>query len=326
MGAPVRSTPLLRSRDGQSLSETMQKYVPSLEFHFTKRHDFEGIARLFRLPDLRLGLFGVNAPGALAVSEVGDFRQAFVRGGQIRTRLDGRDAEYQPGDSLITMPGQVRTYDFGQNFSQTMVTIDPLALNRKLTALLGKKPGRKLEFSLNSEFSRAHNHQLQGLVDLYMRYLGDTNPLPPFLHQQMEETIVVAFLSANEHNYSRFLQDDAACAAPRTVRLAEEYIEANWDRSISIEELAEVTNTSARSLFRSFQQTRRYSPRTFAKIVRLRHARAALESAEPETTLTAIAFRFGFLSPGRFSADFRKVFGEDPAAVFKNARLRKTRH
>ena len=253
MGAPVRSTPLLHSRDAQSLCETVHKHVRSLEFHFTSQQDFEGTARLFLLQDLRLGLFGVSAPGALTVSEVGDFRQSFVSSGQIKTRLDERDAGYQPGDSLITMPGQTRTYDFGENFSQTLVTIDPLALNRKLSALFGKKPNRKLEFVLNSEFSRAHNHHLRGLVDLYVRYLSSTNPLPPFLHQQMEETIVVAFLSANEHNYSRHLQDDAASAAPRTVRLAEEYIEANWDRSISIEELAEVTNTSARSLFRSFQ-------------------------------------------------------------------------
>jgi hypothetical protein len=210
IGGPVQSSPLLHSKDPKFFSEAMHRHFRSSDLHFKNQPDFEGQARLFRLQDLRFGSVKVSAPGELAVSEVDDFRQAFVRGGQIKTWLDGRDAEYQPGDALVMMPGQLRTYEFGEHFSQILLTIDPLALNGKLAALLGNKPNRKLEFALNSDFTRAHNHHLQALVDLYVQYLNDANPLPPILHKQMQETVIVAFLSANEHTYSRYLHEDVA--------------------------------------------------------------------------------------------------------------------
>lgn len=193
-------------------------------------------------------------------------------------------------------------------------------MERKLTALLGARPNRKIEFAPRSDLSREHIQRLRDLVVFLSQQLSNAEAsMPKILLQELEEAILIAFLSVNEHTFSRHLLEDALLATPREVRRAEEYIEANWDRSISIEQLVEVTNVSARSLFRAFRRTRSYSPKGFAKIVRLRHAKAFLETGDPGTTVIGTALRCGFSNPSHFSSDYRKVFGENPSTTLVRA-------
>ena len=53
------------------------------------------------------------------------------------------------------------------------------------------------------------------------------------------------------------------------MRRAEQYIEANWNRAITVEALAAATSVSARSLFYSFRAARGCSPMDFVKRLRL---------------------------------------------------------
>lgn len=53
-------------------------------------------------------------------------------------------------------------------------------------------------------------------------------------------------------------------------------------------------------------------------MLRLSRARWALLSADASlTTVTAIATGFGFLELGRFSVEYRKVFGESPSRTLQ---------
>jgi transcriptional regulator GlxA family with amidase domain len=70
------------------------------------------------------------------------------------------------------------------------------------------------------------------------------------------------------------LEQEAADAAPWQVRQAEEYIEANAGRAVTLEELAEATGVSTLSLFRTFKRSRGYSPLEFAERVRSKFGRA----------------------------------------------------
>jgi transcriptional regulator GlxA family with amidase domain len=58
----------------------------------------------------------------------------------------------------------------------------------------------------------------------------------------------------------------------------------------------------------------------FAKAVRLRHARAALMSGDPSTSVTATAFKCNFASPGHFARDYRNAFGELPSQTVSRMR------
>jgi transcriptional regulator GlxA family with amidase domain len=130
---------------------------------------------------------------------------------------------------------------------------------------------------------------------------------------EYEQLIITGFLLANLRNYDRFLHAKPSAIMPWQVRAAEEYIEANWNRSISIEDLCRAVNASARALFKTFKDARGYSPMMFLKRVRLTRAREMLSAGNPRTTITGIALLCGFGNPGHFAADYRRAFGELPS-------------
>ena len=96
-------------------------------------------------------------------------------------------------------------------------------------------------------------------------------PLPPWWVSQTEQLLMVMFLCSHRHNYSHLLDGNSPDAAPAQIRRVEEYIEANWQQPITLEDLAEVSGMSAFSLFRSFKTVRGYSPLEFVEQVRTRH-------------------------------------------------------
>jgi transcriptional regulator GlxA family with amidase domain len=146
--------------------------------------------------------------------------------------------------------------------------------------------------------------------------------LPNAMLTELEQALTMAVLSACRHNFSQFFETPAKEAAPRVVRLAEEYIEASWDRAITIEELALQTNTSIRSLYTAFRNNRGYTPMAFAKSTRLQRARKMLQEANNRTSVSEIAFKCGFGNLGHFARDFRKMFDELPSDML--ARTRRT--
>lgn len=130
----------------------------------------------------------------------------------------------------------------------------------------------------------------------------------------------IAFLWASRHTFSHLLERQEKQPAPGVVRRLEDFIEANWQGAITIDRLVAEAGVSARSIFRAFGRSRGYSPMAFAKSVRLRRAREALMSGEPGISVTAIAFKCNFASPGHFARDYREAFGELPSETISRTR------
>lgn len=101
---------------------------------------------------------------------------------------------------------------------------------------------------------------------------------------------------------------------PAGVHRAEDYLMANLSDPISIADVAMVAGMSARSLSRQFRRHRNTTIKGFIKDRRLEAANRALLAGErSETNVTQVAMDLGFSQLGRFSADYRKTFGELPS-------------
>ena len=97
---------------------------------------------------------------------------------------------------------------------------------------------------------------------------------------------------------------------------AEEYICANLKNPVTRDTLAEVSGRSIRSLSRVFQQKHGMGPMTFLRRRRLEAIYLDLLGAEPgSTTITQMATSYGFTHSGKFSIDYKTMFGESPSAT-----------
>ena len=94
------------------------------------------------------------------------------------------------------------------------------------------------------------------------------------------------------------------------------HIVQNYEKSFKIEDLAEIANMSASSLYRYFTEVTAMSPIQFQKQLRLQEARSLLltESA----SAADVAFQVGYESPSQFSREYSRMFGRPPKEDIKH--------
>jgi transcriptional regulator GlxA family with amidase domain len=98
------------------------------------------------------------------------------------------------------------------------------------------------------------------------------------------------------------------------VRLVEDYLEMTGDRPLHISEICAKLHLSRRSLHRAFHEIFGIGPVTFLRQKRLCTVYSILRANSPEeTTVSEVALRQGFAELGRFSHDYRIMFGEYPS-------------
>jgi len=240
-------------------------------------------------------------------------RQQIAFAGGAVTRLGSRSVEIGSCNCIIP-PGAEVTIDYGPDYEQVLLRIDEDALTAKLEALTGSHVRGKLEFAPQAEAHDPHQQRLKALVLTLDQELASAEREPNrLIMAEYEQILVTAFLLANLRHYDRVLHGPVKAIVPWQVRAAEEYIEANWSRPITIEDLCRVTGASTRALFKTFKETRGFSPMTFAKRVRLTRARGMLSSGNPDITVTGVALRCGFVNLGHFAAQYRRAFAELPS-------------
>jgi AraC family ethanolamine operon transcriptional activator len=107
-------------------------------------------------------------------------------------------------------------------------------------------------------------------------------------------------------------------ARHRAARRAESFLRSNLDRPVSIGELCLEAGVPRRTLMLGFQDVFGDPPGAYHRKLRLNAARRELARASTaETSVTAVALRWGFDHLGRFSVDYRRMFGESPVGTLR---------
>jgi transcriptional regulator GlxA family with amidase domain len=191
---------------------------------------------------------------------------------------------------------------------------------RNLSVLLGAPISRAIEFELAQFTSEDMLSGLLGLIDVLVCQFNDRDYLlAPLAIRQVEKAIVTQFLMATRHQFSDQLHRAPLETSSDHVKRVEEFIEANWDQPITMEELTEVSGVSARTLFRTFEKRKGYSPMIFAKKIKLERAHALLNRPDGTTSVTGVALACGFSNLGRFAHDYWKIFGELPSETLRQS-------
>jgi len=103
---------------------------------------------------------------------------------------------------------------------------------------------------------------------------------------------------------------------------AEQLILAEINEPPQISALCLALAVSERTLRKAFHTIHGLPPCRRLRRLRLAGARAALQDADGELiSVTEIATNFGFVELGRFSVEYRKLFGETPSQTLSRASL-----
>lgn len=95
-----------------------------------------------------------------------------------------------------------------------------------------------------------------------------------------------------------------------------------YDGNLQVSALSRALGVSERTLRKLFNEILGRPPSRHLRMLRLSEVRRALLAAHGQpVTVTEIATDFGFAELGRFSVEYRKVFGESPSETLSHGPL-----
>lgn len=105
------------------------------------------------------------------------------------------------------------------------------------------------------------------------------------------------------------------------LRRALDFLEANPGSPITVHQLAKETGAGIRTLEYVFRDYYGVTPKAYLSARRLAGARRELQWSKIEPTFVSdVAHRWGFFHLGRFSADYKRFFGELPSETLEKNR------
>jgi AraC-like DNA-binding protein len=317
--SPLHKFPLYSAGGVDSFGAALTPHLGSNHIEPQRRADaFNASLNLRRLQKTAICYANLEQPISVEIRESANFLHGFPLRGHGRHFNNGVEISDSPSKGAVGGPGPLKL-SYGGEFEIVAIFISPASLSSALSALIGRRVGVELKLD-KSNYSRPEARALRGIVRAMIAELDFDDAEPsPLLLAELEQAALVAFLCGTAHNHSLLLAAPPLSGAPWQLRRLEEYIEANWDQPITIEALSVVTNASARSIFHSFKEHRGYSPMSFVKQVRLKHAQQMLRGQAPGATVTAVAYACGFGNLGHFASDYLKAFGENPSVTRSRA-------
>ncbi len=148
-------------------------------------------------------------------------------------------------------------------------------------------------------------------------------PSESFAQDLFAQSFLVRMLLVGSKEFGSRLRQDVASPSLYQLRRVEEFLAANWQRDVDVEQIADEFGISARSIFRYFRTLRGVTPKEFIEDIRLTRAIEMLRSAGPGDGVMTIALRCGFNGLGHFAKSYRAAFGELPSETLLIARAAK---
>lgn len=263
--------PLVRTRSIDELGEALATVYaePKIALAETAR-TFDASINNCGLQHISLSYGVFSAAMQMEFPAVDQFLQIIPIRGQAEISSAGSEAILTPGNCALISPNSGYRANHTADRELLALTIDARALTAKLTALTGKDVNKPLHMELRQDCTRPVARILRKYISLLVGTLSAANaPLPHWWIAQAEELVMTMLLLGHRHSCSHLLEERRSLdAAEWQVRRVEEYIEANWQQPITLEDLAEVSGSSALDVCNAFRKIRGYSPVEFAFRVR----------------------------------------------------------
>lgn len=211
-----------------------------------------------------------------------------------------------------------RTFDRWDNASWNFISVDPAHLHAIGMAMTGRAwVGRDLDLILTP--SLAAVTRLRRLHAKACK-LAETNP-NMLMHREVGRAIEQEMIRVLIDCIYTGAEDRSAKTLARHIAIMsalEDVLTANIERDVALPELFDTVGVPERTLRLYCNMFLGMGPRRYLQLRRLNRVRAALQNADPETTLVAqIAQRYRFSELGRFAAAYRAVFCETPSETLR---------
>jgi hypothetical protein len=251
----LRRHPLFASRDEAQVRGFLAGKDFSVEFPIEARHSLDARINGVYLPGGYLGHLSYGSALVLtATPQRTDYWFEFATNGRFHVDVAHRRFGCDARTGAVLSPGRENVVRLEARTARLAVAISRDAVVRQLSALLGRAVTAPLHFEPSIPLDRGYGRGLARYVQAAVDDLEDGEPLlcgAPTL-ASFEQFVITALLVAHPHDHSAELRRPEKRPAPRNVRRAVDYIEANLTAPVTLEDIVRAAGVSGRVLLPPF--------------------------------------------------------------------------
>lgn len=244
-------------------------------------------------------------------------------GGNCIVDHSGKLINLHSGQGVIINPDKGSTILYQDNCEKLIITLDTSIVHRRLMDLIGFKVKEQLNFDPDINSDAKDNGYLLDLLFFYGNMLDKQkdNASVDSINNVMMASIVDLLIKFHSNNYSHLILSSEN-NFPVYLKKAVNYIHSNLTTVFTLKDLVDISKVGERVLYKSFQTYFKMTPLTYIKSVRLKKIRECLMAElERDVKVTDIAMNFGFSHLGRFSGEYKSMFGELPSETLKKKKI-----
>jgi AraC-like DNA-binding protein len=316
--------PLMHTHSLEEATQVQSSTHGRLVTEVTERRGvFEWEANMLRLGELAIvaSRYGAAVRGKTDSVEVIYSLIVPQRAGGVGTQAH-RSVVLAPGQTAALLsPAMSAEMELATGYSGLSVRMPGALLETTLDALTGVQRCMPLRFDMSVDLTRGGGAACLRLLEFIIAEAEHESSVlrTPIVESRLADAFVSALLLGLPHNHSHLLRTSERAPEPRYIKRAEQFLEANAHRPITVVELARVAGVSMRALQAGFRSHRGSTPFEFLRERRYALSRARLQASAADT-VAEVAIGSGFEHLGRFSVGYRKRYGESPAETLRRAR------
>ncbi|SNY59452.1 AraC-type DNA-binding protein [Paractinoplanes atraurantiacus] len=271
---------------------------------------------LLRLGALTIGDVRYGAEVTLGYEHPDAYQVGVPVAGRLEARQGGRPIVGEGCRAPLFRVGEeVVIGRWGADCRQLGVKINRVALEQQLTSLLDAPVETPILFAAGLDIAAGLGRSWAAMIRLVAAEFGNDTGLlrEPLIVRQLQDSLTMGLLLAIDHPRREALTRRTAAYRPQPVRRAVDAIQASPESPFTLAELAAAAGVGVRALQAGFQRYLGCTPMAYLRHVRLARVHDELRAADPRrTTVTEIAYRWGFAHLGRFAAAYRSRYGASP--------------
>ncbi|MBV1789115.1 AraC family transcriptional regulator [Marinobacterium sp. D7] len=224
---------------------------------------------------------------------------------------------------VIISPSKPCELNISGNCRKTLVRISRQEMELTLESLIGKPITNPLIFDPKMDANVGASSAWWRTVRLVEEELSKSDSLynyAPFI-RDIEKALIKGILTSQPHNYSDAIRDAFKRKLPAYIIKTIDYIRSNAKNDIHIEDIEWISGVSRNKLYSDFKSHFGEPPTAYLKRVRLEGVRDDIIKYCGHESISTLALNWGFNHLGRFSTEYKKLFGETPSETQAKAKL-----
>lgn len=276
----------------------------------------------FQLTDLTIGIVRFGAEVSIDPGDMGGYHVDIPLSGSVATSCGDQEIVATPTCAAVYSPGEhtiVRSW--GADATQVSIKIDRAALEDELARILGRPVDRRVRFDIGFDMSSPAGRRWWSTLQLLLDAVARPGSVPDVAlvaqTHYLERALIAGLLASQPHSMTEAIGRRAIQANSTALHQVVDLIAAAPGAQYTVADLAQSAGVGVRQLQKLFRDEFDTSPAEYLRNARLDGARSDLLCADATTTVSDVAYRWGFNHLGRFAAHYEHKFGEMPSRTLR---------